>query len=128
MKKQVHERRRPLAWLVIGVAGVGLVGAACLSWRDEESPRASSPSVSPSSSASVADAAPLPSFQQPGEAKRYVGAMIQGDTRALALLDKALDKARAEPGTDPTHIQTLERLRSERAQRLARHIDQSHEP
>ncbi len=125
MKTPANERRSPFGWLVACIAFAGLVGVACLSWRDEGGAKASSPSVSPSTSAAVAGAEPLPRFQQAAEAKRYADAMIQGDTRAIELLDEALAKARAEPSTDPAHIQTLERLRNERARRLARHIDQS---
>lgn len=64
---------------------------------------------------------PIPSFERPEEAKRYFDAMIQGDTRAIEELDRALAKAREQPDPTPAYVAELERLRAERVERLEAH-------
>lgn len=69
----------------------------------------------------AASSYPIPTFGRPEEARRYFDAMIEGDTRAIELLDTALTKAKSLAGTDPEQVQKLEALRADRAVRLAAH-------
>jgi hypothetical protein len=48
--------------------------------------------------------------------------MIEGDTRALRLIDAALAKAKTSADGNAAHLQELERLRRDRAARLAAHV------
>ena len=73
------------------------------------------------SSESAMSAYPIPSFGRAEEAERYFEAMIQGDTRAIELLDQALVKARAQPTADADYVKRLEQQRAERSTRLAAH-------
>jgi hypothetical protein len=66
-------------------------------------------------------ASPMSSFRQPEQAERYREAIIQGNTRALAVLDEAIATARKRPGTDRAYLLSLERMRAERAERIQAH-------
>ena len=66
-------------------------------------------------------AAKIPSFGQPEERARYLSAMIEGDRRALEVITRGIDEARAQPRPDLEHVAGLERARAERAARLAAH-------
>lgn len=110
-------RTRLLVGLFFVAAGV--LGA-CISWQDEREASPSLPSQL-TSSAVLDDHAP-PNIPRPEERERYLQAAIDGDKRAIALIDLALERARARSDSTPEYIEKLEKLRNERVRRQARYL------
>ena len=107
------------AIIALGVA-VAALGLGATSWLVMEKPGPAS-DARPASS-NLISSYPIPSFARPEEARRYFDAMIQGDKRAIEVIDTALAKAKQQPGVDAAYVQKLEKLRVERATRLAAHV------
>ena len=76
------------------------------------------PHVPQRSAAAPRVASPLPSFGRADEAERYRQSVIDGNTRALQLLDQALAVARQRGNADAAYLRSLEHMRAERAARL----------
>ena len=80
------------------------------------------PSGAPGGASATAPArrigAPTPSFARPEEADRYREAVIEGNRRALGIIDEALQEARRKPNVDAEYVRKLERIRAERSARL----------
>lgn len=98
----------------------GTLGA-CISWHEERDASSSSP-TSESSPATGADALAPPNLPRPEEQARYLQAAIDGDQRAIALIDAALERARARSDSTPEYIEKLEKVKKERMQRQARYL------
>lgn len=106
-------------WMAFA-AFVAAVGVAAVVWRrDPASPRANA--TAPETPKAPSSGPPIPSFERPEEAKRYFEAMIQGDTRAIEELDRALQQAKEKPDVTPAYVEQLERVRAERVERLEAH-------
>lgn len=99
------------AALVLGLAAVGIYLAS----GSPEPPDASVHAFKP------VHHGEMPKFASPEAAKRYLDTVTAGDRRALALIDKRLKQARAEPNPDRSRIDELERSRAERTARLSYH-------
>jgi hypothetical protein len=95
--------------------------AACISWQDERELSSSSPTSQLSPSSELDDLAP-PTIPRPEEQERYLDATIQGDQRAIALIDAALERARARSDSTPGYIEILEKVRRERVRRQTRYL------
>jgi hypothetical protein len=66
---------------------------------------------------------PEPTFTSPEQTVRYYGALVQGERRALAVVEDALRKARAgNAGWE--HSSRLEAMRADYQQRIQRHQSQ----
>jgi hypothetical protein len=95
------------------VAGASLVlFRGCASKADLDVQDVSSPA------ASVRPRFEIPTFRNPVEAKRYFGAMVDGDRRALALLNQALAEAKSNSQTDDAYIAELQREHALRTARM----------
>ena len=62
---------------------------------------------------------PPPPFGRSDEAARYREAVIAGDERSIALVDRALGELARQSTNDPQQIEKLKQLRSERLARLS---------
>jgi hypothetical protein len=113
-------RRRSKLPVVLAACVATAIGSFwLLQSKGEKTP---SSSDAASKAAVTSSAYPLPSVARPEEAKRYFDAMIEGDTRAIALIDEALAKAKTSSDGNAAQLRELERLRNDRAARLAAHV------
>ena len=106
-------------WVALAGLLVLAAGIAAFALRPKPPPPEKPPLAAAKSQATPAY--PIPSFERPEEAKRYFDAMIQGDTRAIEELDRALAKAKDQPDVTPAYVNELERVRAERVERLEAH-------
>jgi len=111
---------RKRLFLGVLLLAAGTLGA-CISWHDEREASSSLP-TSLSSPSTEADVLAPPNLPRLEERQRYLQATIEGDQRAIALIDSALERARLRTNPAPEYIEKLERVRRERMQRQARYL------
>ncbi|HEX5098234.1 MAG TPA: hypothetical protein VFV94_01985 [Polyangiaceae bacterium] len=100
--------------VILAVAAAALAGAAAGGFALVRAPEHAA-RTTPNPAMTVS----LPHFGRAEEAERYRRAMVDGDTRALRILDEAITAARQRAGTDRGYQESLERMRAERVARLA---------
>lgn len=103
--------------VILGAAG--LVTCTALIVMRERGHRRSVADTVPSSGTLATGL--LPTFGRPEEAARYFAAMIEGDTRAIQALDRALAQVRVQKGPNAPTITDLEQQRAARVARLEAH-------
>jgi hypothetical protein len=109
--------RRILRWAIPALAmGASLVALGTYSGREPSG--APTPTAKSIAVGAANDANTVPQFAQPEQAERYFDAVIDGNHRALEVLDEALAAARRQPDTDPQQIAALTAEREKRAERL----------
>jgi hypothetical protein len=120
-------KRRPSGLTaVVAVASVVAVGG--IGWRLTRGERRAAAPVAATAPAAVPAAArapvvppePDPTFPTREQRVRYFTAKVEGERRALRVVDTAIRKMRAEGG-DAGQIAKLESLRATYQQRLERH-------
>jgi ABC-type sugar transport system substrate-binding protein len=89
---------------LVSVLGVALAAAFLARTRGNGPDAASSAPDTPPMTSTGAK----PEFRQPEQATQYREAMSEGNQRALAVLNAALEQARAQPSTNPEQITHLE--------------------
>jgi hypothetical protein len=120
-KKSIEQPRPPRSRALWWAAPALVMGASVVAFRGcsgAEPSDAREPPVTSRTLVSSTEAAALPEFARPEEAKRYRDAVVEGNQRAIGVLDEALAAAREQPDADPEQIAALAEQRAARAARL----------